>query len=180
MPHAWVHIFMLVCSAAISAPVVARTQHDKAFLFWASNSSPLNCRYDSKTQIQCDVVDDKVTLTGITFNRGNCPSPFPTEQERTEGRAFLDSLPEQELMKLDFGLPMMILMNDMGACVSGTKSERERRICELAPSLQRVISNPLTTYKFGDHFFIPLAGCDNLLEWTISTDQGDWTWSNSH
>jgi hypothetical protein len=99
----------------------------------------------------CSVLIDELTINEVIFNRGNC-------------KILTEKMAEEELIAL--GAPR----DEVDRLRSGGHIKLDDDL------VLQGKANKLGNFKFGDTFIlVPKEPC-NLLEITLRTDHGDWTW----
>ena len=121
----------------------------------SAQESELRCSMNEANRvIVCDVYSDNVQITGVEYNRGNCPSLDAIilnicQEERVSGMA----------LQRFHGIPYE---GDINVCAQRYK-----------------YGNPggwATTRRFGDRVVLPYGAC-NLLEYKIQTRRATWRYT---
>ncbi|BCG98791.1 hypothetical protein MesoLj131b_07910 [Mesorhizobium sp. 131-2-5] len=139
-----------------------------------AQESPLRCVF-GKGAISCDVLADEISISDVVLNRGNCPSPIPSENERKDVEAYFGSLADKRAVLIAHMAAPTVAGSFSLACPE-SGSEADLKMCRIAPSIVRVDNDPAGTRKFGDRVVIPLQLCPNLVEYSIEVNGQIWTW----
>lgn len=137
-----------------------------------AQESPLQCVLRGQS-VSCDVTRDEINIENIVLNRGRCEWSAPTEEDRQSAAAFRNTFPEQVWPVL---LPQMTMLTQISGCKSDMPDFPIDR-CKAAVAFVKVMNDPTGAHMFGDKVQFSTSGCDNLLEYTITVDGTDWTWS---
>lgn len=138
--------------------------------------SPLQCAFD-QGYISCSVIENDVTITDIDLNRGNCPSPLPSEEDKAAVDQYLQSLPtDRDRALAEFAAPMAAPYSEVFGCRTDRDPEFEPNLCRHASAILRVRMDSRGTYDFGGRFNVPVLGCPNLLQYTITANGRSLTW----
>ncbi|GAA7335896.1 hypothetical protein MLS218_14230 [Helicobacter pylori] len=129
--------------------------------------SPVEISKNSKGEFQINSKVDSVTIQGVKLNRGNCVVNFVPVEEAV-GMVFLNLITPISMQ--DF--------KDMASVYKGfDQKERvanmENKISQLK---QKGVMMESQTLKFGESLKGFFQGC-NIIEATIQTDKGAWTFS---
>ncbi|GAA7329914.1 hypothetical protein MLS101_11600 [Helicobacter pylori] len=129
--------------------------------------SPVEISKNSKGEFQINSKVDSVTIQGVKLNRGNCVVNFVPVEEAV-GMVFLNLITPISMQ--DF--------KDMASVYKGfDQKERvanmENKISQLK---QKGVMMESQTLKFGESLKGFSQGC-NIIEATIQTDKGAWTFS---
>ena len=129
----------------------------------SSSESPLECGLIDKATIECSVHVDSARVTDVVLNRGRCATPIPSEVQKSRIKKWLASLNERESNLLAISPEFLIF---------GLRAQGK---VDIADALILVANDPIKSYGFGDKFKIANT-CENLLEFTITVNQSEWTW----
>ena len=172
----------------------------RAEQFDRTDTEPFRCNVDTENfEVLCDVTYDVVDVQGIVLNRGKCPSPVLSPEERAR-------LNFDVLSKIDpFGLSIVAAtagllsftidfkpnspetaqsVNEFLNGEIGSSGITPRDIFQSNNSMQdassnlaalsRAVGDPSATYSFSEEFRFSFFGC-KLIEYTITTNGQDWT-----
>jgi hypothetical protein len=141
-----------------------------------AQDSPLSCGISAKETffgdipaIECNVLDNNVTVESIVINRGNCVSPQVNDQTRDIATGAWNRLSAQQQESVSN--IMMAVFAYKQLVDNGTISQDE------ANAISAVINDPTgRTYNFGGKFSFATR-CENILEFSIVTNGQEWVWS---
>lgn len=135
-----------------------------------ASSSPLECRL-AGAAIACNVVANDVSITDVSFNRGNCESPVPTQQDEDDVTAY-EASPDGRANLKAMELAALMAMQGNNPCLVSPEAPS----CKVLPAFIRVNANPIGHYSFGDKIQIPTVFCPNLLEYSVTANGQSWRW----
>jgi hypothetical protein len=139
----------------------------------AAQQNPLKCTIIDRSEIRCDVTANKVTISNVVINRGNCKSPVLPASEKNSalrwGEETLERLKSQGLHQYAF------LKNlwDHGQYSILASAATDANITFI---LNNIENDPSGEYEFGDEVEITPLGRCNILEFVITANGRDWKW----
>lgn len=141
-----------------------------------AQEAPLSCGISAKETffgdipaIECNVLDNNVTVESIVINRGNCVSPQVNDQTRDIAAGAWNRLSAQQQESVSN--IMMAVFAYKQLVDNGTISQDE------ANAISAVTNDPTgRTYNFGGKFSFATR-CKNILEFSIITNGQEWVWS---
>ncbi|WRC77057.1 hypothetical protein E5K92_06680 [Helicobacter pylori] len=132
-----------------------------------SGESPVKMIANSKGEFQIRSKADSVTIQGVKLNRGNCVVNFVPVRETV-----------QDALSQIIPIPMQDLKDMASLYKELNNKERvaniENKISQLK---QKGVMMEPKTLKFGEKIKGISQGCDIIIEATIQTDKGAWTFN---
>jgi hypothetical protein len=121
---------------------------------------PLECGMQ-ELQVKCNVLQNGVVIKNVVFNRGNCQSAQDFMNDEI-------SIFKKNIAMTERGLATQALTETMRDTYKLMIKNQNNAINERVEKFQKV-------YVFGDQIDI-FHSCKNVLEFTVQTNMGDWTW----
>ncbi|GAA8055497.1 hypothetical protein JP0568_14350 [Helicobacter pylori] len=143
--------------------------------------SPVEISKNSKGEFQITSKADSVTIQGVKLNRGNCVVNFVPEENALQMVALSQTIPISMQDLKDMAPISMQDLKDLKDMASLDKELNNKESVanienEISQLKQKGVMVEPKTLKFGEKIESISQGCD-IIETTIQTDKGAWTFN---
>ncbi|WP_154449072.1 hypothetical protein [Helicobacter pylori] len=140
--------------------------------------SPVEIRVSNNGDFQINSKADSVTIQGVKLNRGNCVVNFVPIEKASQMAALSQIIPIPMQDLKDMAPISMQDLKDMASLYKELNNKErvaniENKISQLK---QKGVMMEPKTLKFGEKIESISQGCD-IIEATIQTDKGTWTFN---